>query len=157
MGLTPKASTSPLALLAAQLGDACPKCHRNAHLASQKLHSELRATATIQHLHHLDSIFLENVVTSIICFEDLGYYLRNYTISQNRKGFSSYSHFGRITSVHDYLHKPSTVKKGKQADPEKSPWNESVYEVPFEWVKKRFLPDSTTNVPALSTALPVLG
>lgn len=121
MGLTPKASTSPLALLAAQLGDACPKCHRNAHRASQKLHSELRATATIQHLHHLDSIFLENVVTSIICFEDLGYYLRTYTISQNRKGFSSYSHFGRTTSVRDYLHKSSTVKKGKQADPEKRP------------------------------------
>lgn len=155
MGLTPEASTSPLTLLPAQLGGGCPKCHRNAHLARQKLHSELWATATTKCQHNLNSIFLENVGTSIICFEDLGYYLRNYAISQNRKGFSLYNSFERTTYVHNYLCKSSTVQKGRQVDPEKSKLSESIYKVPFVWVKKRFLPDSTMNVPPLSAALPV--
>jgi len=64
-------------------------------------------------------IFLQHLVTSITCFADLGCYLGNYAISQNRKGFSSYSPFGRTTYVHSYLSKFLTVTKGKQVDPAK--------------------------------------
>lgn len=55
----------------------------------------------------------------MICFGDLSYYLRNYVISQNRKGFSSYNPFSRTTYMCNYLCKLLTARKGKQVDPEK--------------------------------------